>query len=56
MTRETRARGLYSPLDLDEREVQKLATLREMLSFFFLLKMELFFQPVKETCARSLYS
>ena len=34
MTRETRARGLYSPLDLDEREKQKLATLREMLSFF----------------------
>lgn len=38
MTRETRARGLYSPLDLDEREVQKLATLREMLSFFFFIK------------------
>lgn len=35
MTRETFARGLYSRLDLDEREIQKLAILREMLSFFY---------------------
>ena len=36
MTRETRARGLYSRLDLDEREIQKLATLCQIL--FLLIK------------------
>lgn len=54
MTRETRARGLYSRLDLDERKIQKLATLCEIL--FRLIKNRIVLSTGEETCARNLCS